>query len=411
MTTKTIDPHQLSDKSTVSAVAKRIKHTLMSVAMVFGLAMAGWVAPAAAQGPTPGPTLPPNTTQNNQAPEATCKGRFINPFTDICWRCIFPISVSVVDFSLVKNQEDNDSSEKEALCSCKNNVGIPIPGIPTGFWEPSRIFEAVRKPFCFPTLSGLSIDLPFPAPGHTQHSNAYARAKFGDFAAYNDHMINASWLHILEVQKDNGCVEKTLFDISYMGELDPLSHDDAAAFLLNPDAVIYANPAAQAACALDCVAASTGFAKANIYWCAGCQGSIFPLSRNIGAFVGGVQASTLLMQRTMFRMHREGLMLNAAGKEAQCGYQFQPIMDKRNYKYNLLYPQRQGIKDSRCCQPFGRSTVEIEAGKEVPYTGEDFTMMVFRKRDCCSSNLLQAAAQGGGSATSTGLQSGAGGSP
>lgn len=364
-----------------------------------------------AQNPPPaGPTLPANATQNNQKVEATCKGRFINPFTDVCWRCIFPISISVANLSLYSNQEDNESSERDALCSCKNNVGIPIPGIPTGFWEPTALFETVRKPFCFPSLSGLEIKLPFPARDHTQHSNANSRYKQGDYATYNAHLITAPWLHILEVQKDNGCLIKADLDISYISELDPIFQDDFLSTVFSPEAFAFANIVGQAACTADCVAASTSFPIKRLVNCAGCQGSMFPLTGNVSGFVGGVQASSLLMQRVHYGLHRAGLALNAAGKEAQCGYTFQPVMDKTNYKYNLVYPQRQGIKDSRCCQPFGRTTIDIEAGKEVPYTGEDFTSQVFRKRDCCSSNLLKAAAEGGGSATGAGQQSGLGGS-
>jgi conjugal transfer pilus assembly protein TraU len=50
----------------------------------------------------------------------------------------------------------------------------------------------------------------------------------------------------------------------------------------------------------------------------------------------------------------------------------------------MLYPIAQTQKiASRCCQPLGRTTVLWGAGRSIPYIGEDFSYMVFRKRDCC----------------------------
>ncbi|WP_370976920.1 TraU family protein [Acinetobacter baumannii] len=39
------------------------------------------------------------------------------------------------------------------------------------------------------------------------------------------------------------------------------------------------------ACAGDCVLASAGFGSNGLFWCAGCNGSIYPLNGNVGAHV------------------------------------------------------------------------------------------------------------------------------
>ena len=53
-------------------------------------------------------------------------------------------------------------------------------------------------------------------------------------------------------------------------------HDDETAFFLNPEAAIFGNPIAQASCATDSIAATAGFPIDALFWCAGCQGSMYP---------------------------------------------------------------------------------------------------------------------------------------
>lgn len=340
------------------------------------------------------PATPASSTGGTKV-EASCKGKFTNPITDVCWRCVFPLRVAGFKLPSIGKQEDNNNTPSSGVCACDNAAGVPIPGLTLSFWEPIRTFEATRRPYCFVSLGGLTLDLPFHAGGHA-HPNVYDKRDGRSLAVYNQHWIINPLLYLLEVIKDDGCQEKQQFDIAYIGELDPLANNDFAAFVLNPDVILYANPVAVASCSLDCMQASLGFGRSDLYWCGGCQGSMFPLTRNVGAYIGGVQTSALLMQRTALRLHREGLMYDAASGKAMCGYQYQPIMDKTNYKYSMVYPQHQGVdNETRCCQPFGRSTILMGAGKEVPYFGEDFAYLIFRKRSCCSSNLLQQAVSAG----------------
>src|SRR3546814_18112862 len=104
------------------------------------------------------------------------------------------------------------------------------------------------------------------------------------------------------------CLEKAAFDVAYMTELDPLWADDELSFIINPEAVLFGNPIAQAACAADCVLASAGFANDLLFWCGWCQGSIYPFSGSVAAHVGGVHASLLLTERMIAKLHREALL-------------------------------------------------------------------------------------------------------
>ena len=60
-----------------------------------------------------------------------------------------------------------------------------------------------------------------------------------------------SWIGVL---LDLGCLEGGGLDIAWASELDPAWLDDELTFLLNPEAALFANLPAQAACATDCAA-------------------------------------------------------------------------------------------------------------------------------------------------------------
>jgi conjugal transfer pilus assembly protein TraU len=191
-------------------------------------------------------------------------------------------------------------------------------------------------------------------------------------------------LYWLGVLSETSCLEPGGMDVAYVTELDPSWNDDELSQILSPDVFLFANPAAQAACAADCVAATVGFPIAPMQWCAGCQGSMYPLNGHVQSHVGAVQATSLIVQRYAMKLHRQFLAFAGNGAPGRCGLYPMPVLDKRIYKYSMLYPVPQGKgADGRCCQPLGRSTHLWGAGKEFPLQGEDFAYMLYRKRNCC----------------------------
>jgi conjugal transfer pilus assembly protein TraU len=309
---------------------------------------------------------------------ATCTGKFPNPITDICWSCILPISIGGATIANFGGQEDT-SNPSNPLCSCGVN---PTIGLSIGFWEPARHVEAVRKPFCLTSLGGLDLDPGLPAPEGARHTRGDTTGTDSSF--YQAHFYVNPIMYYLEVVTDFPCLERGSFDLAYMTEVDPLWNDDELSLILNPDAVLFANPIAIAACAADCVAASVGFGFADMFWCAGCQGGVYPLDGHVPYHQGGVATAALIAQRLTAKMHRELVAWGWHGKAGLCGPYFEPVMDKTAYKTQLTYPVPNTAKDGgKCCQPFGRTTVIWGAGKEYPVRGEDFAFMLFRKRNCC----------------------------
>lgn len=312
------------------------------------------------------------------ADSLTCTGRFPNPITEICWSCILPISIGSATIGNLGGQEDTDNPSNP-LCSCGVN---PTLGLAIGFWEPARHVEAVRKPFCLAALGGIDLDPGIPAPAAARTTRSEGDGDGGAF--YQAHFYTNPVLFWLEVVTDFPCLERGAFDLAYLTEVDPLWNDDELTLILHPEAVLFANPLAVAACAADCVAATAGFGIAGMFWCAGCQGGLYPLDGQVPYHGGGVRSAALIAQRLTAKLHRELIAWGWHGRPGLCGPYFLPVMDKTAYKTQLTFPVANTAKEAgRCCQPFGRTTIVWGAGKEIPVRGEDFAFLLFRKRNCC----------------------------
>ena len=310
-----------------------------------------------------------------------CQGKFANPATDICWSCMFPMTFGGRQ---VMGAEQEDPANPEGfLCSC---AGGPLLGIKTAYWEPVRRVDVTRTPYCFVSLGGVKIDAGKFAP----EGEVRLRADNTKVSSYQVHWYTDPALYYLELLLDDPCLETGTFDIGYISEVDPTWQDDELAMLVQPEIFLFGNPVAQAACVGDCVMSSVGFGSNALFWCAGCQGSIYPLNGHVQAHVSHVQASSLLVQRLTAKLHRMQVMYGSSGEQGLCGLYREPVMDKTNYKYHMLYPIPQTEKiNGRCCQPFGRTTAVWGAGKSYPYKGEDFAYMIFRKKNCCSGAGMQ----------------------
>ncbi len=199
----------------------------------------------------------------------TCTGKFANPITDICWSCMFPIRFGGMDL-VSMGQEDTPNPGGSPICACPSQLRV---GFKVSFWEPVRRVDVVRRPFCMTSLGGVELDPGFAAPrGARDTQDSKSASSFYQVHWYIDPVI--FWLQAIF---DNSCLEQSSFDVAYLTELDPMWHDDELTFIFNPDVALFGNLPARAACAADCAAATAGFPLNSLYWCAGCQGSLYPL--------------------------------------------------------------------------------------------------------------------------------------
>ena len=329
---------------------------------------------------------------------AACKGAFPNPVTDVCWSCLFPMKVAGVRVS--SEGVSDPKTDAPAVCTCRRGA-VPVPGLNMSFWEPLRTVEIVREPYCLVSLGGVSMDpgIHAPAHGRSAQRNASVNASFADnvgedgmgtpssgTAFYKAHWYHTPWLFILESVVDTSCLENAAWDLAYLTELDPVWGDALASFILAPESAIFANPVAAAACALDCTAAYANAPVNELFWCSGCQGSLYPLSGWIAGMTSSLQAWHLIAARMTVKLAREGLLWAAYGEKGQCGPYFEPIPRKDVWRTQLVYPTVTASGDK--CWPLGAPTQTWGSGKTPPYTGEDGAILLWRMRDCCASKDL-----------------------
>ncbi len=318
----------------------------------------------------------------------TCKGRFVNPISDICWSCLLPISIGPVSFGKglapAKRDTKNPSSP---LCACsKGGNPIPIPGITLGFWEPARMVDITRTPYCMTGLGGLQLG-PNDVKRMGNYNRSYSKKRVAHDSFYHLHYYIYPLIYWLELITDLICLEQSGFDVAYLSELDPTWNDEKLQSLLNPESFLFANPAAQAACAIDCVAATVDFANDSLFWCSGCWGNMYPWGGANADHVGGVQNSSLLTARILAKMHRIGLAKSTSTTDASingkiCSKQTELKIKKSQYKLQMVYPK--STSGTIGCWPLGMSDMAYSSFKEFPYDGQDWSYVIWRKRTCCA---------------------------
>ncbi len=306
----------------------------------------------------------------NTANAKECTGHFVNPVTDVCWECLFPLTLGGLELYDSGVAPDTKNSSSPA-CMCDSPVRVGIVG---SFWEPVRLADVSHEPYCFSNMGGMKMDV-----GLAREMGARSKAVSSKISRWYVHYYVYPLLYWLELFTDFVCLERGSFDIAYLSELDPTALDDDLSAILHPEAFLYNNVTAQAACAADCLSANTNLARDEMHWCSGCQGSMYPLNNNINGHVGGVQASINATERLLYKMHRTGLADETAGQTMRdiCHKHKSFIMKKSHYRYQMTNP----IPDK--CQNFGKSTMTFEAMKEMPRVGEDFGYLIWRKRTCC----------------------------
>jgi conjugal transfer pilus assembly protein TraU len=161
----------------------------------------------------------------------TCKGRFVNPLTDICWSCILPINIggySIGKGSVPKKRDT--ANPKNPVCIC-TKANIPIPGISIGFWEPVRLVDITRTPYCMTNLGGMSIGSSNrKISSYERRHSATGRISHNSF--YHVHYYVYPLIYWLELITDFACLEEATFDVAYMSEFDIAWNDPKMQTLL-----------------------------------------------------------------------------------------------------------------------------------------------------------------------------------
>lgn len=295
-----------------------------------------------------------------------CSGSMINPITDVCWQCIFPIRIAGVEIFSAKGIEDSSDKVTSPVCMCNYSIGIT-----TSFWEPARLIETVKDSYCFPAIGASMGALENHSGGivssDDDHANSFQQVHYYIFPV---------WM-MLQLFMDLNCSPDTQFDLAYITEIDPLWNNDLLAFFINPEALLFGNQIAQMSCIADSVAVNAGLPINELFWCMGSWGSAYPLTGHVSDS-DYVQANGAMAARMIYKLSREMLICDVGATE--CGCYHTPIWIKDHYRLQLAKP----VRDSTC-HPIGRSGLIWESNKNPPLTSgsDNFLWIMHRKNACC----------------------------
>jgi len=296
--------------------------------------------------------------------------------TDICWDCLFPIRAAG---AAIGGGNVPTIASDEIFCFCNGPLGIPQVGMTVGMWNPARLIELVRNPWCSPALGGATISI-----SQVRLVATTGKADFdaSEMSFFNYHYFAFPLTIMLDLFWDSHCNADGYrdFDLMYVSELDPTWNSDLLAFFTSPETALFANPVAIAACVGDAAAAATGNPIDALFWCAGAWGHMYPLSGISPTSYGtDPRITSLLATRATAALHRRGLAWKTAGNDALCGGVIYPFIPKSQYRMSMFYP----VAETSSNHAIGETTFTWGAGRTYPGPGEDHVFLLFRWEDCC----------------------------
>lgn len=310
-----------------------------------------------------------------------CRGKFPNLINDICYDCMFPVTLAGNSLDFGTDGDDYDSgvgSSPGCVCLASAAAGVKL-----SFWEPSFMVDVTNKPGCMPLLGGVDISPPYNALefGVVKANAAAIRGTQKSSFMHVNEYINPV-MTALGVISDSPCLDNRGFDTPFISWADPTWGDDALAMILTPYGYAFAGIPSVAAEMPDALLATFGFPSETLFWVAGAWGPMYPVTGNVAVANTPEQVAHLLVARVFAKLHAAGLKQTTAGNEAlrSCGSLGVPefLMDKRQYKTNRTFPWPDNM-----CTPIGRPLMMQEKGAARPQD-KDYGYFIFRKKDCCA---------------------------
>lgn len=295
-----------------------------------------------------------------------CNQGFTNPLTKVHWPCIFPLQVAGI--SIGKKSPLDADNPKSPICFCPSSFGIPLPGIRVNFWAPNRWIDTVENPGCMMAL-GADI-LP---NGGTLHGGSRHTNRQGTTFAQMHYYIAPVWA-LLGLFTDIPCLDVSGFDVAMISEVLPTYQNEILGAIINPEAVLFGNPAALLACVADAGYSHTGGTIDTLFWCMGGWGLTYPLGGRSSS-ADFVEANAAIAAKQIFTMGRLGLLRNSL--RSGCGERLAPIWTKSMYKLQEMRP----VKQSSCIN-IGQTGL-LWSGLKHPPDHDNFAWQVFEKEFCC----------------------------
>ena len=295
---------------------------------------------------------------------------------------MFPIKVGGVP--VVPGGSDQSYSEPPGtsispICGCLDP--FPRIGISLSFWEVIASIDTVKDPYCFRTY-GIYVPLPFNEKQFGGELTDSATSTEGNVLRFfHTHSFPFFPFKMLGMFLDAACFQAS--DLAtYLSEVDPIcgSNDEWCTILGNPEALLLSNAQAQIICNFaDSVASTVKYPLDVLFFCAGPH-SVYPTTGNCksSTYVG---AAGLAFEKTLYKMHRAGLLLGRFGSQGLCSAIYLPIWRKSVYNKQLIFPVAHKNR-----VPIGYPASLYESGKNPPIPGknDNLSWFLYRFRSCCA---------------------------
>ena len=286
------------------------------------------------------------------------------------YTAMFPLRIAGIPI-IPGRIQDVGGSVSSPICICKDP--IPRIGIPVSFFEPSRLIEVVKDPYCFPSM-GFGLTTSGGALGGTSGDDGSGNQS----TFYQAHYYIFPIYALLELLTDFICLEMTGFDMAYLTEVDPLWNNDTLSAILNPEALLFGNPISNLACIADAVTSAVFEPIDALFWCKGSWGNAYPLTGQTGGD-GFVEGGASVAASLIYKLHRQLILWGSWGQAGLCGYYPAPIWRKSAYRLQIVTPI-----PSLYATTIGTTGMLWSFGKNPPFVGDNFSYLLFKKRECCA---------------------------
>ena len=286
------------------------------------------------------------------------------------YTAMFPLRIAGIPIVPGRIQ-DVGGSVSSPICICKDP--IPRIGIPVSFFEPSRLIEVVKDPYCFPSM-GFGLTTSGGALGGTSGDDGSGNQS----TFYQAHYYIFPIYALLELLTDFICLQMTGFDMAYLTEVDPLWNNDTLSAILNPEALLFGNPVSNLACIADAVTSAVFEPIDALFWCKDSWGNAYPLTGQTGGD-GYVEGGASVAASLIYKLHRQLVLWGSWGQAGLCGYYPAPIWRKSAYRLQIVTPI-----PSLYATTIGTTGMLWSFGKNPPFVGDNFSYLLFKKRECCA---------------------------
>ena len=320
---------------------------------------------------------------------AICRGKFLNPISEVDWSNIFPITIAGITISggsggTYPGSADSaggsgygtfvsDSSGEGVagiFCKCPNVIGIPV-----SFWSPDYILDAVTDPGCFPAW-GFRVNIASRKQGYfEQIEGRDSSSVSGSFM--EAHLSIVNFIEAFKILKDLACFDVSGINIGYMTELDPAWHNDAIADMITPESILFAFPAFGFSCMADSITSALGHPLDVLFYCMGTwRDVVYPFvgfsEQNVPVNVHAATAGKLL-----YKLIRSGLIWDNA--VSVCEAKYIPIWIKSHYRFQ---PVRPIVVHGRA--PYIGALTEKWSFSPRSISGtNNWSFILWRKNRCC----------------------------